>query len=525
MERTRELLAGRYELGDLIGRGGMGVVYRATDKLLGRVVAVKLLPDDRAEDPMFVTRFEREALSAAALNHPNIVSVFDTGRDGGTHFIVMEYVEGANLATLVRRRGRLPPAEAADIAAQVASAIAAAHRAGIVHRDIKPANLMLDSHGTVKVLDFGIARASAGTTLTQPALVLGSAPYLAPEVVRGERADERSDIYSLGCVIYELVAGEPPFTGENPASILHQHNARQPRPLADIDPAVPAAFDRLVMRMLAKDPDERPQRRRSADRGHPRRRPRRRHRADGDHARRVRGGTHRYRRLPAASTVSSRRAGRPRGRHRAGARRACSDAAGLLQTATPQDGGGLQGWPAPGGRRPPDGHDDNTTDRHQRRSTTVATTTATPPTTTTSQTATVKHASAQPPTVAQTSGALTSLVTQDLQSGQIDQQAAQALTGQLQGILNAYDNANTIDALNHLSNLTAQDQQLVSHGDIQPGAEPAISAAVDSLGTALRARGIDYHEPRSDEHTGATGKIAPGAVQEATTPWRSRAGR
>ncbi|HEX3615754.1 MAG TPA: protein kinase, partial [Solirubrobacteraceae bacterium] len=204
MAGVREVLAERYELLEVLGRGGMGVVYRARDRVLGRVVAVKVLPFDRAQDPVSVARFEREALAVAALSHRNIVAVFDAGSDGDTRFIVMEYLGGRTLAEVLRERGALDVEQAVDVAAQVASALAAAHRAGIVHRDIKPANVMLDEHGHIKVLDFGIARLVSGLSLTQTAMVIGSAQYLAPELCRGASADARSDIYALGCVLYAL---------------------------------------------------------------------------------------------------------------------------------------------------------------------------------------------------------------------------------------------------------------------------------------------------------------------------------
>ena len=259
MRPVQEALAGRYELLGALGRGGMGVVYRAEDQLLARTLAVKVLPVDRAADPTFVTRFEREALAAASLSDPNIVAVFDSGHDGDTHFIVMEYVDGQSLAELIHSEGQLGADESVAIGIQIASALAAAHHAGIVHRDVKPANVVVDQQGAVKVLDFGIARATASAPLTQTAVVLGSAPYLAPEVTQGHPADARSDIYSLGCVLYELLIGRPPFTGEVPAAILHQHNTAIPRPPKKLSPSVPAGLDSLLLRMLAKDPDQRPQ--------------------------------------------------------------------------------------------------------------------------------------------------------------------------------------------------------------------------------------------------------------------------
>src|SRR5579875_515269 len=259
MAQVQEILAGRYELLDVLGRGGMGVVYRARDRRLGRVVAVKVLPLDSAQDPTSVARFEREALAAAGLTHRNIVAVFDAGSDEGTRFIVMECVSGSSLARLIRERGRLGVEEAVGICAQVASALAAAHRAGIVHRDIKPANLMLDQHGTVKVLDFGIVRLAGGASLTQAATVLGSASYLAPELSRGARADARSDVYALGCVLYELLTGHPPFTAEQPVAILTQHLSTPPCAPPELNPAIPPRLAALVLAMLAKDPDRRPQ--------------------------------------------------------------------------------------------------------------------------------------------------------------------------------------------------------------------------------------------------------------------------
>jgi eukaryotic-like serine/threonine-protein kinase len=259
MRPVQDVLAGRYQLLDVLGRGGMGVVYRATDQLLDRTVAVKVLPVDRAADPAFVIRFEREALAAAALSHPNIVAVFDSGHDGETHYIVMECIDGQSLAQLLHRDGRLGTKESVGIATQIASALGAAHRSGIVHRDVKPANAMIDRQGLVKVLDFGIARAAASVPITQTAVVLGSAPYIAPEVTQGNPADARSDIYSLGCVLYELLTGRPPFTGELPAAILHQQNTAIPRSPKELNPAVPGGLDALVLQMLAKDPDQRPQ--------------------------------------------------------------------------------------------------------------------------------------------------------------------------------------------------------------------------------------------------------------------------
>ena len=259
MAGVQEVLAERYELLEVLGRGGMGVVYRAHDRVLDRVVAVKVLPLDRAQDPTAVARFEREALAAAALSHRNIVAVFDFGSDQETRFIVMEYLAGQSLAQCVRERGALAVEVAVDVIAQVAAALAAAHEAGIVHRDIKPANVMLNADGHVKVLDFGIARLTAGVSLTQTAMVIGSAAYLAPELCRGAPADARSDIYALGCVLYELLTGTPPFTGELPAAVVHQHLSAAPRSPRERNPAIPSSLGALCLAMLAKDPALRPQ--------------------------------------------------------------------------------------------------------------------------------------------------------------------------------------------------------------------------------------------------------------------------
>jgi serine/threonine-protein kinase len=260
MDGVRRTLVGRYELGEVIGRGGMGTVYRATDLVLRRTVAVKVLPGMLAEgDATHVARFEREARAAASLTHPGVVAVYDSGADEATRFIVMELVAGRSLEAILRDEGPLDPDRAAGIAARVADALAAAHGAGIVHRDVKPANVMLAADGSVKILDFGIARALDGATLTHGASVLGSAAYMAPEQALGERADERSDIYSLGCLLYAMLIGRPPFTGEAAAAVLHQHVNAEPRPPSEINPSVSPALDALVTRMLAKSPDARPQ--------------------------------------------------------------------------------------------------------------------------------------------------------------------------------------------------------------------------------------------------------------------------
>jgi eukaryotic-like serine/threonine-protein kinase len=254
---TTRVLNDRYEMEKTLGEGGMARVYRGTDRVLGRTVAIKVLAGKYAGDESFVTRFRREAQAAARLNHPHVVSVFDTGDDGDRHYIVMEYVEGETLGDLLRRQGRLPPDRAAAIAADVATALETAHETGLVHRDVKPGNVMLDRDGRVKVMDFGIARAAADDTLTQTGLVLGTASYLSPEQAQGMPVDARSDIYSLGCVLYEMLTGRPPFVADTPVSIAYKHVNEEPRPPSEVEPSVPPALDAAVMRALAKDPEDR----------------------------------------------------------------------------------------------------------------------------------------------------------------------------------------------------------------------------------------------------------------------------
>jgi len=257
------LLGGRYELDGVVGRGGMAEVYRARDIRLDRIVAVKTLREDLARDQTFQARFRREAQSAASLNNPSIVAVYDTGEDntGGSHvpYIVMEYVDGRTLRDLLRDDRRLLPERALEITDGVLRALEYSHRSGIVHRDIKPGNVMLTRSGQVKVMDFGIARAvsDAQATMTQTAQVIGTAQYLSPEQARGERVDARSDLYSTGCLLYELLTGRPPFLGDSPVAIAYQHVRENPIPPSRVDPEVPQWADAIVLRAMAKDPRDR----------------------------------------------------------------------------------------------------------------------------------------------------------------------------------------------------------------------------------------------------------------------------
>ncbi|MFA1549633.1 Stk1 family PASTA domain-containing Ser/Thr kinase [Actinomadura chokoriensis] len=257
------LLGGRYELDSVIGRGGMAEVYRARDRRLDRVVAVKTLRSDLARDPTFQARFRREAQSAASLNHPSVIAVYDTGEDmiGDTSipYIVMEYVDGSTLRDLLRENRALMPDKALEITDGILRALDYSHRGGIVHRDIKPANVMLTRQHEVKVMDFGIARAMAdsASTMTQTAQVIGTAQYLSPEQARGERVDARSDIYSTGCVLYELLTGKPPFTGDSPVAIAYQHVREEPVPPSQVDPQIPQWADAIVLKAMAKEADHR----------------------------------------------------------------------------------------------------------------------------------------------------------------------------------------------------------------------------------------------------------------------------
>ena len=258
-------LGDRYELGGLLGRGGMADVRAGRDLRLGRTVAVKQLRPDLSSDDTFQARFRREAQSAAALNHPAIVAVYDTGDATDVHgnhipYIVMEYVEGHTLRELMQDDERkIMPERALSITADVLSALDYSHRSGIIHRDIKPANVMLTPAGQVKVMDFGIARAIADSSsaMTQTAAVIGTAQYLSPEQARGETVDARSDIYSTGCLLYELLTGRPPFIGDSPVSVAYQHVREEARPPSQLNPDVTSTVDNIVAKALAKRTDER----------------------------------------------------------------------------------------------------------------------------------------------------------------------------------------------------------------------------------------------------------------------------
>ena len=260
---TPRNLSSRYELGEILGFGGMSEVHLARDVRLSRDVAIKVLRADLARDPTFYLRFRREAQNAAALNHPAIVAVYDTGEAeteaGPLPYIVMEYVDGDTLRDIVRSEGPMAPRRAMEVISDVCAALDFSHRNGIVHRDVKPANVMINRAGAVKVMDFGIARAisDASSPMTQTAAVIGTAQYLSPEQARGEQVDARSDVYSLGCVLFEILTGEPPFKGDSPVAVAYQHVREDPQTPSVVNPDIPRELDSVILKAMSKNPANR----------------------------------------------------------------------------------------------------------------------------------------------------------------------------------------------------------------------------------------------------------------------------
>ena len=259
MTTTPQVLLDRYEVGRLLGAGGMAEVFEGRDRLLSRRVAIKVPLSQYAHDPEFAHRFRREAQTAASLSHPGVVAVYDTGSENGTHFIVMEYVAGRTLKDVIRAEAPLYPDRAAEITADVCSALAAAHARGLVHRDVKPANIMLMPDGRVKLMDLGIARAAAGETVTQTATaaMLGTAQYLSPEQAQGQTVDYRSDLYSLGCCLYEMLTGTVPFRGATPVAIAYRHVREDPAPPRLLNPDIPPPLEAVCLKAMAKRPEDR----------------------------------------------------------------------------------------------------------------------------------------------------------------------------------------------------------------------------------------------------------------------------
>ncbi len=257
METTRTL--GRYEILAELGKGAMGVVYRANDPMLSRTVAIKtvIMSDDPQEMAEYEARFTQEAKAAGGLNHPNIVTIYDIGRSGNVAFMAMEFLDGGELRTMMKAGTPVPAPRAVEIAAQIAEGLAYAHQHGVVHRDVKPANIMILENGLAKITDFGIARMRSAEVKTQTGVVLGSPRYMSPEQVAGKRAEPRSDIFSLGVILYEMLTGKPAFTGEDVTSVMYQILNIVPPPPSSINPGVPAVLDFIVAKALAKASDDR----------------------------------------------------------------------------------------------------------------------------------------------------------------------------------------------------------------------------------------------------------------------------
>ena len=254
----QRILARRYELQELIGGGGMADVYKAQDKLLDRAVAVKILHQQYANDAEFVEKFRREATAAAKLAHPNIVNIYDVGEDGGSQYIVMEYVSGSTLKEVIQQKGCLEPIEAVRIAKEIASALESAHRNNLVHCDIKPHNILVMPDGHIKVTDFGIARAVSASTMTYSGSVMGSVHYFSPEQAKGTVITTKSDVYSLGVVLYEMLTGQLPFNGETSVSIALKHLQEEPVPIRQLNPSIPPVLEAIVQKAMSKDPADRP---------------------------------------------------------------------------------------------------------------------------------------------------------------------------------------------------------------------------------------------------------------------------
>lgn len=252
-----QLLGGRYEVLEQVGGGGMSIVYRARDKYLNRIVAIKVLREHLTSDEEFVARFRREAQAVASLSHPNIVSIYDVGQDQGMYYLVMEMIEGRNLKEIIKEKGKIPVNEAVEIAKQICEALEHAHQQQIIHRDIKPHNIILTADGKAKVTDFGIARAVSTATVTHTGSIMGSVHYFSPEQAKGEIADEKSDIYALGVVFYEMMTGKLPFEGDSPISVAMKKINGDPQAPREINPLIPETMEQVIKRAMARNPHKR----------------------------------------------------------------------------------------------------------------------------------------------------------------------------------------------------------------------------------------------------------------------------
>ena len=470
MNLEGRVLASRYKLIEQIGAGGMARVYRGVDDVLDRTVAVKVLAPPFDEDSAIVARFEREARAAAGLSHPGVVSVFDTGSEDGIHFIVMEAVEGETLAAVIRQEGPLEPRRAAQIAQEVCDALAAAHDKGLVHRDIKPGNVMVTPPGVVKVMDFGIARALTGQTLTRTGTTLGTAAYLSPEQAQGLPADGRSDLYSLGCTLYEMLTGSPPFVGDLPVVVASRHVTEEPQIPSRLRPGVPPALDAVVAKALAKNPSERYQDARAMA---------------GDLSRSGRGlsgegaaasgkraerptGTNEQRtevlpqdRTPVLPTQSALPPSRPpsRGRRRTALLAAGAVAAALVVLAL------IALFALNGGGSGPQGPT-------QPSSPTPSSSTST-----------------SPPTLAQALARLTEVVTVGEQASQVDSSAGDDLLRRAQDIVRTAQDGHGQDVEHKFADLQKKVDELASKGKITGSSQASIRQAVQSLGEALGLTG------------------------------------
>jgi serine/threonine protein kinase len=449
------VLGGRYELRELLGRGGMAEVYLGLDRVLQRPVAVKVLGGWLGDDDRFVERFRREALAAARLSHPDLVAVYDTGSDDGVHYIVMEHVPGETLGDVLRREGRLPAERATVIARSVARALAVAHAAGIVHRDVKPANVMLAPGGRTKVMDLGIARTLEGESLTRTTSILGSPNYLSPEQARGETVDARSDIYSLGCVLYEMLSGRPPFDAESPVAVAYKHVHEDPPLPSAIEPSVPAALDAVTLRAMAKDPDERF---RSAE-----------ELADALDDRTaplpVTGATERIP-PPAPTARLPRRTDRPPRRN----------LTPLLIAVLALALVGVAAVALLGGPDPAGGGSSPTVTQEPTRSASPSPSPSTPsPPATTAPTDAVNAAVAS----------LTSLVDEGLANGTISEKAAEEIDKHVEEALKKFAEGDSSEAIEKLDDLGSKIEELVDHDEIANSEKQKLHRAVEDLAAAI----------------------------------------